>query len=518
MVPVHEPRSKPVDPVLRLLGVRGSGQSVSITGVAYDSRLVRAGNAFVCIPGQQVDGHQFVDEAIRNGASCVFSEIPQQGLPVPVFQVGDTRQALALLADHFYDHPSYRLRLLGVTGTNGKTTTTHLIEHTLNHAGKSTGLIGTLGARWPGQPAYENIKHTTPQSSDLHSILFRLAESGCSHVAMEVSSHALVQKRVAGCHFAVACLTNISQDHLDFHQTMENYWQAKRILFTELVESVHNSKFAVVNADDAMSGEFLQAVGAGITKLTYGWGVGADTHVVAADFDFGGMRVSLATPGGPLEFRTKLAGRFNVYNVMAAVTICLVEGVDPGTIAEAIEQFAGVAGRFELVGLDFGPGPLCIVDYAHTPDGLENVLTTARCLVPEGGRLIVVFGCGGDRDASKRPQMGQIAETAADEVIVTSDNPRSEDPQQIIASILAGIKRTAKVKVEADRARAIRQAVGGACERDVVVIAGKGHENYQILADRTIPFDDRTEARLALKQRAKALKEAGASSGATAKP
>ena len=518
MVPVHEPHSKPVDPVLRLLGVSGSGADVSITGVAYDSRLVRSGSAFVCIPGQQVDGNQFIDEAIRNGASCVFSEIPHRGFPVPVFQVEDTRLALALLADHFYSHPSHRLRLLGVTGTNGKTTTTHLIEHTLNHAGKKTGLIGTLGARCPGEPGYENIKHTTPQSSDLHRILYRLVESGCSHVAMEVSSHALVQKRIAGCHFAVACLTNISQDHLDFHQTMEHYWQAKRRLFAELGDSVHKSKFAVVNADDVLAGEFLKAVGPGISKLTYGWAAGADTHVVSADFDFGGMRVSLVTPGGPLEFRAKLAGRFNVYNLMAAVTICIVEGVDPGTVAEAVEQFAGVAGRFELVGLDSGAEPLCIVDYAHTPDGLENVLTTARCLVPEGGKLIVVFGCGGDRDPSKRPQMGQIAETTADEVIVTSDNPRSEDPQQIIANILTGIKRTAKVRVEPDRARAIRQAVGGACERDVVVVAGKGHENYQILADRTIPFDDRTEVRLALEQRAKALEEAGASSGATAKP
>ncbi|HEY9867957.1 MAG TPA: UDP-N-acetylmuramoyl-L-alanyl-D-glutamate--2,6-diaminopimelate ligase [Candidatus Obscuribacterales bacterium] len=515
---MHEPPSKPVDPVLRLLGVSGSGADVAITGVAYDSRLVRPGNAFVCIAGQQVDGNQFIEEAIRNGAACVFSEMPHKGLPVPVFQVGDTRLSLALLADHFYNHPSHRLRLLGVTGTNGKTTTTHLIEHTLNHAGKKTGLIGTLGARWPGQTGYENIKHTTPQSSDLHGILYRLAESGCSHVAMEVSSHAIVQKRIAGCHFAVACLTNISQDHLDFHQTMEHYWQSKRRLFAELVDSVQKSKFAVVNADDALAGEFLKAVGPGIAKLTYGWGAAADTRVVSADFDFGGMRVSLMTPGGPLEFRAKLAGRFNVYNLMAAVTICIMEGVDPGTVAEAIEQFTGVAGRFEIVGGDSGAEPLCIVDYAHTPDGLENVLTTARCLVPAGGKLIVVFGCGGDRDPSKRPQMGQIAETTADEVIVTSDNPRSEDPQQIIANILTGIKRTAKVRVEPDRARAIRQAVGGASDRDVVVVAGKGHENYQILADRTIPFDDRTEVRLALKQRAKARKEAGASPGATAKP
>jgi len=506
---VQENSSKPIEPVLNLLGVTAYGalKDVKITGVAFDSRLVKPGNAFVCIPGDKVDGNQFIGQAAKNGASCIFSEVAAKSPPVPFFQVPDVRLALAALADHFYDYPSRRLRVLGVTGTNGKTTTTHLIEHICNFAGQKTGLIGTLGARWHAQSGYQNIKHTTPQSSDLHAILSRMAESGCSHVSMEVSSHALVQKRIAGCHFAVACLTNVTQDHLDFHKTMEHYWQSKRKLFEDIGASVHPNRSVVVNRDDPLAPEFLKVVESPVTRLTYGWSPGADTYVKAANFDFTGMQLTLETPAGPVDMRLKLTGRFNVYNVMAAVTVCLSEGIDLASCAQAVADFPGVDGRFELVSIGSPGEPLCVVDYAHTPDGLENVLKTARSLVPEGGRLIAVFGCGGDRDPSKRPQMGAIGEAIADEVIITSDNPRSEDPQQIIANILAGIKRTASVKVEADRARAIKLAISKAGSRDVLVVAGKGHENYQILADRTIPFDDRTEVRLALTARQRLIQE-----------
>ncbi len=517
--PVQENDPKRIEPVLNLLGLntQGAQRDVAITGVAFDSRQVKPGNAFVCIPGDKVDGNQFIGEAVKNGAACIFSEVARETCPVPLFNVADVRLALAVLADHFYDYPSHRLRVLGVTGTNGKTTTTHLIEHVLNAAGVKTGLIGTLGARWHAQIGYQNIKHTTPQSSDLHAILNRIAESGCSHVSMEVSSHALVQKRIAGCHFAVACLTNVTQDHLDFHKTMDNYWRSKRRLFEEIADSVHPNKCVVVNADDPLAPEFLAVVGSSVRRLTYGWTSDADTYVEAATFDFEGMHLSLVTPAGPLAMRLKLTGRFNVYNVMAAISVCLAEGVDPATLAYAVKDFPGVDGRFELVSVGEKGEPLCIVDYAHTPDGLENVLRTARSLVPEQGRLIAVFGCGGDRDPSKRPQMGAIAEATADEVIVTSDNPRSEDPQQVISNILAGIKRTGSVKVEGDRARAINLAISQASVRDVVDVAGTGHENYQILADRTIPFDDRTEVRLSLKRRAGAVNEDKPKSSTTAK-
>jgi UDP-N-acetylmuramoyl-L-alanyl-D-glutamate--2,6-diaminopimelate ligase len=501
---VEEQSWKGIAPVLKSLGAKESAagvQDLMISGVAYDSRQVLPGNAFVCIAGEQSDGNNFIGDAVKSGASCIFSELDVKGVSVPYFQVPDVRLALALLADGYFDHPSRKLRPLGVTGTNGKTTTTHLVEEMLNSAGRKTGLIGTLGARWPGQSVYRNIKHTTPQSADLHGILSGMAGAACSHVAMEVSSHALAQKRVAGCHFAVACMTNITQDHLDFHQTMEHYWMAKRKLFAELNDSTHASRTAIVNRDDALAEQFLEVCGPGVRKLTYGWSAGADLYVKAVHFDFSGTSAVFATPAGDVELKLRLNGRFNVYNTMAALLICLSEGVELDACVKALEEFPGVSGRFETVSSNSGGEPLVIVDYAHTPDGLDNVLKTARNLVPEGGKLVGVFGCGGDRDTSKRPQMGEIAESLCDQVVVTSDNPRSEDPQTIIADILAGIKRTRSVHVEPDRAAAIRLAIQSAGDSDVIVVAGKGHENYQILADRTIPFDDRTEVQLALKER-----------------
>lgn len=498
--------AKDLKPVLRLIGLSGPlvDAAPAITGVSFDSRSTASGDAFVCLPGEKVDGNQFVPDAVRAGAVCVFSEVEHEGLSVPLYRVPDVRLALALIADHFYGYPSQRIRPLGVTGTNGKTTTTHLIEHVMNSAGLPTGLIGTLGARWPGMSQYQNIKHTTPQSADLHRILAMMVESGATHAAMEVSSHALAQKRVAGCHFAVACLTNVTQDHLDYHQTMENYWQSKRKLFEMLNDSIHENKAIVVNIDDELSAEFIKAAGPSVRVLTYGFGPSADMRAESVSFTFDGVDLKLASPFGQLELSAGLAGRFNVYNIMAALLVCLSEGVGRQEAVDALTSFAGVSGRFETVRSGAENEPLCIVDYAHTPDGLKNVLDAARALVPPCGRLIAVFGCGGDRDSSKRPQMGAIAEQAADLVVVTSDNPRSEEPQQIIANILAGMRRVNKVHVEPDRAKAIRLALNLSCGDDIVVVAGKGHENYQILADRTIPFDDRTEVRLALKERGSA--------------
>jgi UDP-N-acetylmuramyl-tripeptide synthetase len=482
-----------------------------VSGMAYDSRRVQSGDMFFCVPGQKADGNLFIADAIKAGAAAIITEQSLSGreYSVPCIVVSDVRSALAQLADCFFEQPSRKLRLLGVTGTNGKTTTTHLVEHMLQQAGKSTGLIGTLGARWDenGRREYHDIKHTTPQASDLQQLLSEMVERKISHVAIEVSSHALALKRVACCDFAVACLSNITQDHLDFHKTMENYWRSKRILFEMLRESGQANKTAIVNLDDGLAKEFLEAAGNSVRRWTYGFSKEADCSVVEAKFDFRGTKLKLKTPLGPMQLSLKLNGRFNVYNTMAALLICMAEGIDPEVCRTALEEFAGVSGRFEVVstGATDASEPLCIVDYAHTPDGLENVLNAARALVPTGGRLIAVFGCGGDRDSSKRPQMGEIAEKLADLLVVTSDNPRTEDPDQIIADIVSGIKRMKTVEVEADRASAINLAVELATGNDIVVVAGKGHETYQILNDRTIDFDDRLEVKRALLKRRPAV-------------
>ncbi|HEY9717125.1 MAG TPA: UDP-N-acetylmuramoyl-L-alanyl-D-glutamate--2,6-diaminopimelate ligase [Trichormus sp.] len=509
-------KNKPLKPLLQSLGALvvnvqpAPAADLALTGVSYDSRKVERGNAFFCIPGQKSDGNQFIADAEKAGASCIFTETPPataNDLGIVIVTVSDVRLALAAVADYFFDHPSRQLRLLGVTGTNGKTTTTHLVEHILDRAGKRVGLIGTLGARWEGehgQREYKDIKHTTPQASDLQELLGEMVELGLTDVAIEVSSHALALKRVAGCDFAVAVLTNITQDHLDFHKTMDHYWRSKQLLFQMLNESRQENKTAIVNFDDPLADEFIRTVAPGVRVWTYGFNQDADCAVVDAKFDFRGTKLSLKTPKGPLELSLRLNGQFNVYNTMAAILISLAEGVDLDTCKRALQEFGGVSGRFEVVGTDHSTDadePLCIVDYAHTPDGLENVLKAARALVPPAGRLIAVFGCGGDRDSSKRPQMGEIAEKLADDLVVTSDNPRSEDPDQIIADIVSGIKRMRGVRVEADRATAIKMAVEEASDKDVILVAGKGHETYQILRDRTIDFDDRIQVKQALTAR-----------------
>jgi UDP-N-acetylmuramoyl-L-alanyl-D-glutamate--2,6-diaminopimelate ligase len=478
-----------------------AGDQIEITGVTYDSRKVQPGFAFFCISGEMTDGNLYIDGAIASGAKLIVTEKDPANASVPYVVVPDVRQAMALLSAEFYGYPSRQLRVIGVTGTNGKTTTTHLIENLFNNCGKQTGLIGTLGARYKAGEDYSDVKHTTPQAADLQRMLATMRDGGCSHVSMEVSSHALAQKRVAACEFAVAVLTNITQDHLDFHKTMENYWKSKRLLFEDLVLSTHSNKAAILNYDDPLYEQFAKALPDKVRRLTYGWEPPADIYVKSVEWKSNGTQLTLGTPYGNVDLRLKLSGRFNVYNVMAALAVCIVEGLGIDAVKNSLENFPGVAGRFEVVSTGSEREPLCIVDYAHTPDGLDNVLKAAANVRPDGGKLIVVFGCGGDRDASKRPQMGEIAETRADEVVVTSDNPRSEDPQQIISNILAGIQRMRNVKVEADRTSAIRQAVLNAGEKDVVVIAGKGHENYQILADRTIPFDDKSEVLKALNAR-----------------
>ncbi|HEY9787223.1 MAG TPA: UDP-N-acetylmuramoyl-L-alanyl-D-glutamate--2,6-diaminopimelate ligase, partial [Candidatus Obscuribacterales bacterium] len=382
------------------LGQSGAGASAAIRGLRHDSRKVSSGDAFFCIEGQKYDGNLFVKDAVDKGASLVISEKAPPAdadINVPFVVVPDVRQALAAVSDYFFDRPSKRMRLIGVTGTNGKTTTTHMVEHIFQSQGTRVGLIGTLGARWTHADAgrdYQDLKFTTPQASDLQELLNTMANDGVSHVAMEVSSHALALKRVEKCEFAVACLTNVSQDHLDFHKTMEHYWKSKRILFEQLTAGSQTERAAVINLDDALANDFLKAVGKDVRAITYGWNETADVRAVKADFDFTGTRLELATPYGALKLKLKLNGVFNVYNAMSALSIVLNEGVDKETAKEAIESFEGVAGRFEVVRLAQPEDgeidePLCLVDYAHTPDGLDNVLRAARKLVPAGGKLIV---------------------------------------------------------------------------------------------------------------------------------
>ena len=495
---------------LGLAALTAGREDAKISGLSYDSRAVSPGHAFFCIKGEKWDGNTFIEEAIERGASVIFSEQANSQLlnanaAAALIKVDDIHLALAKAADCYYDSPSRRLRLLGVTGTNGKTTTTHLVEQILTSAGKKVGLIGTLGARVSeiAKGQYLDAKHTTPQASDLQALLFNMVDLGVTHVVMEVSSHALALKRVAECQFASASFTNLTQDHLDFHKTMEHYFLSKRMLFEQLNASEQKNRYAVINIDDPHSERFLSAVEAGVKKLTYSLNKKADAFVEDFKFDFSGTDVSIATTWGHLTLHLKLHGNFNIYNVLAALLIVLSEGVSLAQCKEALESFTGVPGRFETVASSQNQtGPLCLVDYAHSPDGLENVLKAARALVPEGGKLIAVFGCGGNRDSSKRPQMGQIAEFLADQIYVTSDNPRSEDPLSIIADILAGIKRMKGAKVEPDRQAAISAAIKQAGNEDVIVIAGKGHETYQILSDRTIDFDDRLIARKALQDRA----------------
>lgn len=479
----------------------------SFSGVSYDSRAVAPGHIFFCVPGEKFDGNDFIADAVASGALAIVSEKPKpSGFSHPYLNVKDVRQAMSEAADYLYDHPSQKLRVLGVTGTNGKTSTTHIIEHVMNQSGCKAGLVGTMGVRWAGGghgSDFIEARHTTPQAADLHRLFYQMVTAGVSHVAMEVSSHALALKRVDNCQFASVCLTNITQDHLDFHKTMEHYWRSKLLLFSALNHSLIDNKNAIVNIDQELAPEFLSALSPQINKFTYGFSQNADFRAKNARFDQNGTALTVLTPDGPLDLKLKLVGNFNVYNALAALAICFTEGIARDSLKEGLESFTGVSGRFQVVSTESTKKePLCIVDYAHSPDGLENVLKVARELVPASGKLVVVFGCGGDRDTSKRPQMGGIAESLADTVIVTSDNPRSEDPQQIIIDILAGIKRMNEdVRVEADRSRAIQLAVTEAGDHDVVVVAGKGHETYQLIKGQTFDFDDRIEVQKALKNR-----------------
>ena len=464
-----------------------------ILALAHDSRKVEPGTLFVCMKGATVDGHSFAAAAVAKGAAAVLAEQEVTGVDtVPVIRTPDVRQAVERIAAWFYGDPSTQLRLVGVTGTNGKTTTTHIIRSIFNRAGRPCGVSGTLHTLIGDRVV--PVKNTTPDVLDLQSTLRDMVDGGMKAVAMEVSSHALALGRVAGCEYDTAVFTNMTQDHLDFHQTMENYREAKSLLFRQLVAdgSQKANKSAIANIDDP-AGEYMLAQ-TKARRIGYGMSEKADLRAVDIDLRPEGASFRVTGRWGEFAVQSRLTGLFNVYNMLAAIGVGCAEGIDIPVIQASLAEFEQVPGRFERV--DIGRPFSVIVDYAHTPDGLENVLKTAKQFVR--GQLIVVFGCGGDRDRTKRPIMGELATRYADRAIVTSDNPRSEDPAFIIGQIMAGItspEARRKTTTESDRRTAIRQALSMGQPGDVILIAGKGHENYQILADRTIHFDDREVVR-----------------------
>lgn len=471
---------------------------INISGISYNSQTLKQGEIFICLTGEHVDGHNFAFQAQEKGAAAIVSQKPLTNLTVPNIVVKNSQIALAQIAALLNNFPSNNIDLIGITGTNGKTTVTHLIENIFEHAGIPCGLIGTLGHRFSSNEEYLSAKHTTPQAPELQAALKTMIERNICHAVMEVSSHSLDQHRVGECEFKGAVLTNLTQDHLDYHITMDNYFKAKSKLFSSLQESKKENKYAVINNDDAYVERFIQIIPDKVRVLTYGIYSKADITAKNIEFSTNGSKFSCVTSSGTKPVNLQMTGMFSVYNALAALGAGIGEGIDLDICIKALESTKSVAGRFETV----INKPLTIVDYAHTPDGLSNVLNAARKIVPSGGELICLFGCGGDRDATKRPKMGSIAEELADKVIITSDNPRSEDPQQIITDIITGVKsfNSNKIFVEIDRKTAIEMAIKISSDNDVIILAGKGHENYQILKDKTIHFDDREEAKNAFEK------------------
>ncbi|GHH96463.1 UDP-N-acetylmuramoyl-L-alanyl-D-glutamate--2,6-diaminopimelate ligase [Neobacillus kokaensis] len=469
------------------------GENPEITSIENDNRKVQNGSLFICIKGYTVDGHEFAASAVQNGAVAILAERPLK-FDVQVIVVKDTARAMAVLADAFYGHPTQQLRLIGITGTNGKTTTSHLIEKIFADRGQKTGLIGTMYTKIADKRI--ETKNTTPESLTLQKTFHQMVKEGVETSVMEVSSHALDLGRVHGCDYDVAVFTNLTQDHLDYHKTMEEYKRAKSLLFAQLGNSFHSErpKFAILNADDAASEIFKRSTAAHV--YTYGIDQKADIQAANIQMTSSGTRFDLVIGQEKYPVQLQLLGKFSVYNVLAAISASLVSGISIQEAIISIEQVNGVAGRFEIVnaGQDF----TVIVDYAHTPDSLENVLKTIQHFAKK--RVFVVVGCGGDRDRTKRPLMAQIACCNATNPIFTSDNPRSEDPMAILKEMEAGVQGKEYLVIE-DRREAIKQAINQAKTGDVVLIAGKGHETYQQIGNVIHDFDDRLVAREAIEER-----------------
>jgi UDP-N-acetylmuramoyl-L-alanyl-D-glutamate--2,6-diaminopimelate ligase len=477
-----------------ITAVGAGGKSVDpITGIEYDSRKVRPGSVFVAMRGGSTDGNRYLDKAIAAGALGIITDSVQKfdqllvfEAGLPVLEVENGRRALAEAAAAFFAHPERQLAVTGITGTNGKTTTAFLTEALLNQAARKSVLIGTIEYHVAGE-ARPSL-HTTPESRDLFELMAEGAARGATELVTEVSSHALDQGRVLGLGFDVAVFTNLTRDHLDYHQTMEKYFAAKRLLFDGTKYPA--PRVAVINAHDPHAAELAEAASAaGAEVRTYGIGQG-DWRAASYTLTPAGAVIELETPAGAAKVISRLAGEVNILNLLAALAAAHARGVSFADLIEFIPQLKPVPGRFQTV--DAGQPFTVIVDYAHTDDALRNLTALARQITAHsGGRVITLFGCGGDRDRTKRPRMGRAAGEGSDLVIATSDNPRSEDPQAILAEVEPGLKASGvRYSIEPDRAAAIRLALESAKPGDIVLLAGKGHEKEQILADRTVPFDD----------------------------
>ena len=468
--------------------------ATEITGICYDSRQVGPGNLFVCIVGEKTDGHLFAQQAVQLGAAAILAERKVDiGNQATLVVTADTRLGLSQVAANFFAHPSQDLRVIGVTGTNGKTTTTHLIRAILNEEQKTAGIMGTLYARLGN--ISKDYGHTTPESADIQEFFGLLVDNGAEYAVMEVSSHALELGRVDNVDFDVALFTNLTQDHLDYHKTMEKYRDAKLKLFKMIKKKP--ASYCIINGDDPAAEYFTQA--SPVPYYTYGIKAAADIRAVKIHSTLKSSTFGVVFANQTFDIKMKLIGEFSVYNALAAIAWALAEKIPIPVIQKALAAVEGVPGRFEQI--DLGQNYTVVVDYAHTPDGLENVLQAARQLVQN--RLITVFGCGGDRDRTKRPLMGEIAGQYSNFCIVTSDNPRTEDPQAIIDDILPGLDRieTARYAVIPERREAIKHAIYIAKEGDLVVIAGKGHETYQLVMGQVLDFDDRQVAAEMIKEK-----------------
>lgn len=459
--------------------------SIEVEKIEYDSRKILAGDVFVCITGFQVDGHKFGTKAVENGAVALICEHMPHGIDgeISVVQVENAREALALMAVNYYNLPSEKMHVVGVTGTNGKTTTTYLIKSVLDHMGKKVGIVGTIENRIGDRILH--TERTTPESKELQELLDTMVKEDVSHVVMEVSSHSLDLHRVDGIVYEVGIFTNLTQDHLDYHKTMENYKEAKSKLF-------QRAKKSVINLDDA-AGNFMKEKATG-QVLTFAVDNAADLQAKDIEVTAEGTNFSLSWSEKEYQVHLSTPGRFSVYNALGAIGACLLLEIPMEDIIMGLQENHGVAGRFQAVRSK--KGYQAVVDYAHTPDGLDNILKTAREFAK--GRIITIFGCGGDRDKTKRPIMGEIAGDGSDYCIITSDNPRTEDPLTILDEVEAGMKNTnCPYKKIADRREAILEGAKMAKAGDVIIIAGKGHETYQIFKDCTIHFDDMEEIRKA---------------------
>ncbi|WP_077622111.1 UDP-N-acetylmuramoyl-L-alanyl-D-glutamate--2,6-diaminopimelate ligase [Sediminibacillus massiliensis] len=464
-----------------------------ITGLQMDSRNIKKGDLFICINGLTADGHDFARQAEEKGAAAIVAEKPLD-VRIPVIMVRDTVRAMAILSNKFFDYPTDKLRLIGVTGTNGKTSVTYLLESIMREHRHKLGLIGTIQMKIDNQCF--NVKNTTPDSLFLQKSFHKMVERQIDTAIMEVSSHALSMGRVFGCDFNIAVYTNLSQDHLDYHTSMEDYFRAKSLLFSQLGNSYDSiePKFAVINLDDHYSQRLMNSTSQPV--ITYG--IYSEADVVASNIRLGaeGVKFTLRYVREELKISSRLMGKFSIYNMLAAASAAICAGVPLHTIKKALEKTNGISGRFEPVteGQAFG----VIVDYAHTPDSLENVLMTIQSFAK--GRVIVVIGCGGDRDRSKRPLMGKVASKLSDLAIFTSDNPRTEKPAAILEDMIQGLDRDNFLVVE-DRRSAIIKAINHAQEEDIVLIAGKGHETYQLVNGNIIDFDDRKVAAEAIQKK-----------------